>query len=334
MIIFRITSGLGNQMFQYAFYTLLKQKYKDTEVLCDTTWFHNNFEGREYELERIFGSVPGSLFNIKKAPLTKVIALSGVIPNVFDGKLGVLFDKFRRYPNRLLKNNLLKKRKPFIIDELLEESSDKESKSAEWDPLFDKVMNLDTTKDWVISGYFIEERYYSQVIDEVKKHLVFPGISEEWNVKYAEQIKNSNSVSIHVRRGDYLSDVYKDKFLTLGRSYYKKAVEYIDENIVPANGADAPTFFIFSDDEEFVKREFGWLENKVIVTGNSGDKSFRDMQLMSLCKHNITANSTFSQWGALLNQNKDHIVIYPKSYMVDSDNEIKIDKSWVRLESN
>ena len=54
MIILRITSGLGNQMYQYAFYTLLKEKYKDTEVLCDTTWFHSNFEGRRYELERVF----------------------------------------------------------------------------------------------------------------------------------------------------------------------------------------------------------------------------------------------------------------------------------------
>ena len=70
---------------------------------------------------------------------------------------------------------------------------------------------------------------------------------------------------------------------------------------------------------------------RIIVSGNSGDKSFRDMQLMSICNHNIVANSTFSQWGALLNCNDNHTVIYPKTYMVDKDNEEKTTPGWVRL---
>jgi len=339
MIILRITSGLGNQMFQYAFYTLLEEKYKDTEILCDTRWFNYNHEGREYELERIFSGVEGSTFEIKKASLMQTVKLSGKVPNLFNGGAGKAFEKFRRYPNRLLKNNLLAKRAPFILDQLEGDLADyiptaevkcdevRESANVLDTPFYKKIMNLDTANDYFICGFFIEEKYYSQVMDEVKRRFIFPEITEEHNKKYAELITNSDSVSIHVRRGDYLSDLYKDKFLTLGREYYEGAVNYI-KNEFPEKELK---FFIFSDDEEFVKKEFDWLENKTIVTGNSGDTSYRDMQLMSLCSHNIIANSTFSQWGALLNRNEGHITVYPRVYMTDSDNEKKSLPGWIRL---
>ena len=161
MIILRITSGLGNQMYQYAFYTLLKEKYKDTEVLCDTTWFHSNFEGRRYELERVFGGVNNSLFEIKKASVRQIINLSGRVPNLFDGTFGVVFDKIRWVINRLLKNNKLKSRKPYIIEQYGQDSLSE-------DEFYNAVMNLDTTKDYYITGFFIEEKFYSQVIDRVR----------------------------------------------------------------------------------------------------------------------------------------------------------------------
>lgn len=337
MIILRITSGLGNQMFQYAFYTLLKKQYKDTEILCDNYWFYNNHEGRKYELEKIFSGVEGSLFEIKKAPLSKVIKLSGKVPNLFNGGIGKAFNKVRRIPNRLMKNSLLARRMPYILDqydgELSDEMCDADlNVGCEETPFYKKLMSLSATDDYYIQGFFIEERYYSKIIDEVKKHFVFPEFNEEHNISYAREIMESNSVSIHVRRGDYLSDLYKDKFMTLGREYYERAVSYVKEN---AKTEGAPSedlrFFIFSDDAEFVKKEFSWLDNKVIVTENTGDMSFRDMQLMSMCRHNIIANSTFSQWGALLNKNENHLTMYPRVYMKDHDNEIKKMKNWVRI---
>lgn len=337
MIILRITSGLGNQMFQYAFYTLLKKKYKDTTVLCDTYWFNCNHEHREYELEKIFDGVEGSLFEIRKAPLSKIISLSGKIPNLFSGSFGTIFEKVRRYPNRLLKDSLLKKRMPYIIDELEGNIS---SEDIELDngvivnEFYNTVMNLDTSKDYYIKGFFISEKYYSEVYDLVRDSLVFPTIKEEHNVKYAKEIEECISVSIHVRRGDYLSDLYKDTFVVLGKEYYEKAVKYIEDNIGSSCGNDSNLnikYFIFSDDIEFVKKEFDWLPNKVIITGNTGSLSYRDMQLMSLCRHNIIANSTFSQWGALLNKNEGHITVYPKVYMKDCDNELKRLDGWVRL---
>lgn len=328
MIVLRITSGLGNQMFQYAFYTLLKEKYKDTKVVCDTMWFHNNFEGRKYELEDIFSGVKGSLFEIEKADLRQIVNMSGKVPNIFDGKAGDIFDKVRRYINRLLKDTKLKKRKPYILEQYGEDALGEEE-------FFNAVMNLDTSRDWYITGFFIEEKFYSTVLDIVRKKLVFPDLSEEWNIEYADKINNCDSVSIHVRRGDYLSELYKDKFLTLGKDYYETAVRYIREYAekqAAASGREANIrFFVFSDDAEFVSKEFDWLENKTIITGNTGSLSFRDMQLMSMCKYNITANSTFSQWGALLNVCPSHLTVYPRKYMSDSDNEVKNDETWIMI---
>lgn len=338
MIILRITSGLGNQMFQYAFYTLLKQQYKDTEVLCDTYWFNCNFEGREYELENIFSGVDGSLFEIEKAPLPKVIALSGKVPNIFNGFTGKVFEKIRRYPNRLLKNGLLKNRQPFIIDELEGNISGRDQKWPDGtvtNPLYDKVMGLDVSNDYYIMGFFISEKYYGKVFEEIKKRFVFPAFTEQHNIAYSSDIKNTDSVSIHVRRGDYLSDLYRETFMVLGKEYYTEAVcrikSEIDKRCKEEGREPNIKYFVFSDDAEFVKKEFHWLENKTIVTENTGNKSFRDMQLMSLCKYNIIANSTFSQWGALLNQNDGHVVIYPKIYMKDEDNELKTLPGWIRL---
>lgn len=338
MIILRITSGLGNQMFQYAFYNLLKKKYPDTKVLCDVTWFNSFDDHHGYELERIFSGVPGSKFEIEKASACDITRLSGKIPNIFSGAFSNAFEKIRRYPNRLLKNNLLKKRKPFIIDELEGDIPTKDVITLDGNvnnPLYDTVMNLNTENDYFIMGFFISDKYYSQVIDEVRNKLVFPEFTEEHNVSYAKEILSCDSVSIHVRRGDYLSDLYKDRFMTLGREYYEAATKYIENvvNITAEKEGRSPNikYFIFSDDAEFVRKEFDWLQDKTIVTENTGNDSFRDMQLMSMCKHNIIANSTFSQWGALLNRNENHITVYPRVYMAEEDNEIKKDPSWVRI---
>lgn len=310
MIVVRITSGLGNQMFQYSFYLLMKKMYGDkTKVLCDITWFNANDDHHGYELERIFTGVEGSDFKIDKAGFSELFKSTGLLPNSF----GKIYNQFRILPNRILIEITGKSRKDYVLDQFGTES------------FYEKVMNLDVNEDYYITGFFIDEIYYLKAIDEIKASLIFPVISEEHNIEYLNSIENSNSVSIHVRRGDYLSDLYKDQFISLGKDYYDKAIQYIEERV------ENPVFFIFSDDEDFVRSEFAYLENKVIVSGNTGKQSFRDMQLMSMCKHNIIANSTFSQWGAILNKNANHITVYPSQYLNGEDSEVKASENWIRL---
>ncbi|MCR5507652.1 MAG: alpha-1,2-fucosyltransferase [Lachnospiraceae bacterium] len=357
MIIVRFTSGLGNQMFQYSFYRFLKTLYKDTEVKADLTWFYANNDHHGYELQRIFGSNPYSPFEVEEATKREIFRVTGVIPNLFkprsmitggnirsaldSGSLsfepgsGVgsgrysdftsrAFEKIRRYPNRVIREFTRKKREPYIIDQLGGQINNEDNYDGSND-LYDKVTSLDVSKDWYIIGFWIEEKYLNGRLDEMRQHFRFPAITDEINGKLEKEITSSNSVSLHIRRGDYISETYEDMFEALGRDYYEGAVNYIKERV------EDPKFFIFSDDSDFVRREFEWLDNKQIVTGNDGDLSFRDMQLMSMCKHNIIANSTFSQWAALLNDKEGHMTLYPSTYLKDSENEMKYFDGWIMI---
>ncbi len=337
MIIVRFTSGLGNQMFQYSFYRFLKTIYKDTPVKADLTWFYANNDHHGYELQRIFGGVSDSSFDIEEATKKELFRVTGLIPNVRQPKdmitsgqgrytddQALAFEKFRRYPNRIIREFTQKKREPYIIDQLSGAISNEDLPDGS-NPMYDKVTRLDVSKDWYIMGFWIEEKYLAGRLEEMRRHLKFPKITDERNKKLADEITSCDSVSIHVRRGDYLSPAYESMFVSLGRDYYDNAVAYIKEKV------SDPKFYIFSDDPDFAKKEFERFGDTCIVTGNDGRDSFRDMQLMSLCKHNITANSTFSQWGALLNENEGHITVYPRAYLKMRDNEVKNFDGWIRI---
>ena len=136
-----------------------------------------------------------------------------------------------------------------------------------------------------------------------------------------ESIKENNSVSLHVRRGDYLN-LKNINVLDVG--YYKKAVEYVRKIV------EKPTFFIFSDDLEWCKNSLGFLDDCIYVDYTQTE--IEDLKLMSVCRHNIIANSSFSWWGAWLNKNPSKTVIAPKGWLINdpgSSNVILSD--WVKL---
>jgi len=315
LIIVRITSGLGNQMYQYNFYKFIKERYPETTVKADVTWFYANDEHHGFELEKLFKRA-GSDFELDIASTKEIYKVTGQVPNFVKGALAGKCQYLLGPVNRILREKIHPDFKCNKIDRLESERSDS---------FYEDVTNLDVTKDWYLFGYWIEEEYYKERLGKLKRELVFPDFADEANIATAKDMADSSSVSIHVRRGDYLSSIYSDKFLILGRDYYEQAVNYIKDKV------REPRFFIFSDDAEFVKQEFDWLDNKTIITNNTGSDSFRDMQLMTRCKHNIIANSTFSQWGALLNDNAGHITVYPKAYMRNEDSQEKTTDGWVRI---
>lgn len=328
MIIVRITSGLGNQMFQYNFYRYLKEKYKDTKVLADVTWFYSNNDHHGYELERIFSGVKDSGFEIEKAGLKEITHVTGQLPALVSGPLAKKIVFLEGPVNRILRERFHTTKNVNRIDQLDGDISNKsyiDENGKKVNPIFEAVNNLDITKDWYITGFWIEESYHRERLNNIRKELIFPDFTDDANKGLEERIRNVNSVSIHVRRGDYLSDVYSSMFKCLGEEYYKKAVELIKVRV------QSPEFFIFSDDAEYIDKAFSWLDNRTIVDVNRGDDSYKDMQLMSLCRHNIIANSTFSQWGALLNKNPGAMVIYPSAYLRDEDTEIKSLPGWIRV---
>ncbi|MCR4656301.1 MAG: alpha-1,2-fucosyltransferase [Lachnospiraceae bacterium] len=340
MFIVRITSGLGNQMYQYCFYLLLKKLYPEAAVRADLTWFYANNDHFGYELQRIFGK---GGFLLEEAGPGELFKVTGLIPNLFmpdemlsfkngkeyRGRFSVKsakrFEEIRRYPNRIIREFTLKKRLPYLIDEtgVLWENGPVLNN----DDIYKLVSSLDTTKNYYFTGFWIKERYFGQVLNEAVKAFAFPEFEDEENIRLAEDIVSSVSVGIHVRRGDYLT-AYKNSFISLPVDYYKEGIDAVCKGT--GIDRDGLKFYIFSDDPEYIESAFAFLENKRVVAHNKGTDSFRDMQLMSLCRHNIIANSTFSQWAALLNRNKEHLTVYPKLYMKDEDSEVKTLKGWIR----
>jgi len=130
------------------------------------------------------------------------------------------------------------------------------------------------------------------------------------NLSTIDLIKKTNSVAIHIRRGDYQLPQYRNIFGNVCTiDYYQNAIDIINKSI------DTPRFFVFSDDITWVKENIPYLKNAYFIDFNTGKQSFMDMYLMSLCKHNIIANSTFSYFGAYFNRHINKTIIYPSKWI-------------------
>ncbi|MCR5673493.1 MAG: hypothetical protein K6F87_07250, partial [Lachnospiraceae bacterium] len=205
MIIVKFTSGLGNQMFQYNLYSFLKEKYPGTEVKADITWFNTNDEHHGFELRRIFENVHGSKFSIEEAGIREIYRASGQIPTPVKGRFAKLIRPVFGHINRRLREAGKCEKNGIVLDQL-KGKIDHET-----------LCNLDTTKNHHIFGFFVEEVYYRDRLDKIRSELVFPPLTGE-NETIAKKMQAGQSVSIHVRRGDYLSAKYSDRFLSLDRS--------------------------------------------------------------------------------------------------------------------
>ena len=178
-------------------------------------------------------------------------------------------------------------------------------------------------RDSYLIGYWQSESYFSNVCDDIRDKFKFPPLNS-YNLPLSEKINNSNSVSLHIRRGDYVGHELYDGICNL--DYYKRAIVYMRERI------KTPLFFVFSNDINWCKLNLG-IDDVEYVSGNTGVNNYCDMQLMSLCKHNILANSSFSWWGAWLNNNPHKLVIVPRKFFNgDMYNETDIyPSSWIKL---
>lgn len=185
-----------------------------------------------------------------------------------------------------------------------------------------------------IEGFFQSEKYFSTISSQLREELQFVNEPDEKNLGLIQKIAMTNSISLHIRRGDYVQKKrYQDVYATCSLEYYQRGVDYIVKNA--PKPSILPTLFIFSDDIEWVKENLNLPYESVYVSHNTGEKSFEDMRLMSLCKHNIVANSSFSWWGAWLNNNKEKIVIAPKKWFNDEkvNQEDVIPYTWTKLDN-
>jgi hypothetical protein len=296
MVTVEIIGGLGNQMFQFAFCHSLKKHYGENNVSVYLERYNNVKDNDGYLLKKIF--------NIE--------VTTSHIHNVKG-----LIDDSRHIISRI-RYKLLGRKDSFFLEQLFK---------------FDKnVFRKNIGANIYYRGLWQDELYFNEYRNELCKIFNFPSKLDKLNQSTLLKIRETNSVSIHVRRGDYINNEKYNNILgnICTYKYYKNAFEFLlkkETNL---------TFFVFSDDIKWVESEFDFLKQKsiIFVNNNFGINSYIDMQLMSNCKNNIIANSSFSWWGAWLNKNPKKIVIAPEKWFKNNarlENNHIVPDSWIKM---
>ncbi len=186
---------------------------------------------------------------------------------------------------------------------------------------------LSAGKNVYLDGYWQSEKYFEAVGPEIRKCFQFRNEQDSYDKQLIQKIQQSNSVSVHFRLGDYIKNETTNQVHGVcSPDYYLKALSFISDKIKD------PVFFIFSDDIPWVKNNFHFSREHFYIEGNAYH-SYKDMQLMSFCKHNIIANSSFSWWGAWLNDYPEKMVIAPFKWFNISDRNTNdlIPESWIKI---
>ena len=272
MIIVKIMGGLGNQMFQYAAGRRLAA-FHNALLRLDISDFV------DYNLHN-YGL---SAFNIKESIATpaEIQFLKEPESSSFKKKL----KKLLRQPSKLGITHIREKQYHFGPEILT---------------MHDSVY---------LDGYWQSEKYFGDIADIIRNEFTVTLPQSDKNMELAQQITSCESVSLHVRRGDYVTDEKTNTIHgTCDLAYYEHCIERLTKKI------PAPHFFIFSDDPEWTEKNLKMTHPATFVSHNGSEKNYEDLRLMSQCRHHIIANSSFSWWGAWLGQHRNAIVYAPKRW--------------------
>lgn len=292
MIISFLSGGLGNQLFQYAMGKSISVR-KNEDLFFDIQSFTWD-QLRSYELNKIGICYP--------------IASSEEVNHI------------KNLPKSLLESLISKfgKNIPYYKKSFIKEA----------DFQFDVNFRDFRSRNVYFEGYWQSENYFKDIRSHLLNEIKFDNLTLKSD--YYKNIidSHSQSVSIHVRRGDYATNPDTTNFHGLmKKTYYLQAIQLLSSKL------ENPYFFVFSDDKEFVKTMFEGVDNIEFIEGLTYD--YEDLYLMSLCKNQIIANSSFSWWGAWLNQNENKQVIAPKQWFQDELMQSKttdlIPSLWIKI---
>ena len=259
-----------------------KLRHIGKEVYADLNTLRRSEEIRSYELDKLGLSV-------EEAPLE---AINKIYPRGND-----IVSKIAR--NSLYRNRCIKERD-----------------FQKFDPVF---LNSDNV---FLSGYWQNEKYFEDIGEDIYQDIEFRPINEKQNEEMLKKIHASNSVSVHIRLGDYINNPLYIDICT--KEYYLKAIELIE------NRLQNVSFFIISDNISEAHELLGGKKAEYIGF-NKGDASYYDMYLISQCKHHIMANSSFSWWGVWMDRSSDNIVIAPSIWEKGIKSEEIWKESWNRI---
>lgn len=292
MIIVRIIGGLGNQMFQYAAGRALSLSRGQT-IRVDISDFDGYALHQGFELQRIFDC-------------QAQIASAADVRGMLGWRAAPMARRLLARPGFAMLRG-----RNFVVE-----------------PHFNYWPGIrDVSEDVYLQGYWQSEKYFLGAADAIRADFAFRQPMSEADAAVADRIGRCPAVSLHVRRGDYVSDPKTRAVLgPCSLDYYRAASRYI------AGRIDAPAFFVFSDDIPWVRDNLDIGFPCHYIDHNRGADSFNDMRLMSLCRHHIVANSSFSWWGAWLNPRLDKIVVAPRKWFARGDRvDSLFPDSWVTL---
>lgn len=291
MKIVKVIGGLGNQMFQFALYKAIQKKFPEEKVLLDLHCFNGYHKHRGFEIGKLFHA------DYEEASLREVAKVAYPYPNYQCWRFGS-----RILPDR---NTMLKEKPNYAFEST--------ALTREGDTYYD--------------GYWQHEEYFLIIREDLLQTFTFTGFEENGkNQETALLVADKNSCAIHIRRGDYVKDKLFRNICNL--EYYQKAIQLMNEKVHPE------LFCIFSDDILWCNEHLSPLLGQtrtIYADWNTDRNSFYDMHLMSLCRHQIIANSSFSWWGAWLNANKDKIVIASQKWWNIKDAHSPISSNWIRI---
>lgn len=275
MIIQYLNGGLANQTFQYIFSRYVEMETKEICYLDDSFFFYNQIHNG-YELERVFGVKPHLLSeyfhqDTWRTMVEKCKAGTGIAQQLLDSGMNL-----------------------FLIAETTNFEFSGNTVFAPKDKFTREITWIQGNAYY--HGYWLNKQWYEKN-ETLRKELRFPQIRGLRNLKYVKQIVETNSVAVHIRRGDFVTLQW-----ALPPALYKGAMKTMSEH------NPAATYFIFSDDILWCKEHaddlgFEHAEGRLVfVEGNTGEKSYIDMQLMSLCAGMIVSNSSFCYMAAMFNK--------------------------------
>ena len=292
MIISKITDGIGNQMFQYAF-GLFVALNKNQNLKIDNGWYQN--------IDECYAK---RIFLLDQMNIEPSYATEREIIKIREPKYPIIINSvYLRWQYSLpsYRRHYYKEVNPFTYDF----NTGQLPNNCYLEGFFQSFKYLDINRNILLNNFFPKH-----------KSTRFNTLSEKIN-------NEPNSVAIHFRLGDY--KIPGRLHYCLNQEYYDNAIILIRQNI------ENPKFYVFSDEIEKVKSFFD-LENAVFIE-NDSDNEIEDMFLMSQCKHNIIANSTYSWWSAWLNKNENKLIVAPLKWFSDEsiDTNDLIPSEWTRI---
>lgn len=296
MIIVKLMGGLGNQMFQYAAGRRLAQRY-NAELKLDLSHLGGNQDG-----------ITPRSFDLKHLNITAAIASPREMAEMC-----------RPVPSRIeylwlwLRQSVgLKKTRPYLLRE----------GQFHFDPEL-----LHAPDNVYMEGYWQSERYFADISSIIRREFACKAPLAGANLELAEMITGCNSVSIHVRRGDYVTSKAASEYHGVcSLDYYRSCIDEL------AQAVPGLRLFVFSDEPGWAREQLKTGFPTTVVSHNGPEGAHEDLRLMSLCRHNINANSSFSWWGSWLNVNPEKMVFAPKLWFRDANRDTSdlIPQGWRR----